>query len=119
MPTKSSDSIALEALIFPDDVQSGWIFEVQDAEDGEALFHDPEEVRDETGEDHPEYGWWLRCRLGGLGEKYLAAPEELREELQNDVSEGDCYEITRFEKVAEHRIEVNLEPVDPEETEHF
>lgn len=115
MPTKSSDSIALEELLFPDDIQDGWVFEVKDAEDGEALFWDAEEVRDEIGEEHPEHGWWLRGELGGQGEKFLNAPEELREELQESVEEGDFYELTRYEKVEEHRIEVNVEPVDPEE----
>lgn len=112
MPTKSSDSIALEELIFPDDIQTGWIIRILDAEDGEALFWSAEEVREAIGEEHPEHGWWLRAELGKLGERYLSAPEELRQRLDENVEEGDHYEITRFEKVAEHRIEVNLEPVD-------
>jgi len=81
-----------QSLIFPDDAE-GVRFRLRRTE-----LYSADEVRDEIGQDTPEYGRWLMAEIEGETGFFLC-PGEMIEELQDlEVESGQVLEVTRMEK---------------------
>lgn len=95
MPEDLSESVSGSTeLVFPDDT-TGKMYRVR-----ELVVFDAEEVRDDLGIAHPEYGKWLPVEVLETGlDAYLTAPSQLRTELvQADVNPGERFQIDLMQK---------------------
>lgn len=106
-------------LVFPDGLE-GTVFRVEST-----LMYPAEEVREETGNEVPEFGDWVKAQIH-TGEDWnmgwIVGLSEVEQWLANEAETNKTYELTRAEKTGVSQTdpyEVNIETVSEEDQQRF